>query len=122
MIQPDLTPKMPATDETDSSPSLFAQWFIGYFLVALLWFGVDSYERAQEENAKRQQLRSQVEEMREAVRRGATGEATSRLFADDHAIYLERAQAGDPNVRPLDKDPLEYIVEQARKKSAEADR
>jgi len=52
--------------------------------------------------------------IREAVRRGHAGEATQRRFAEDHAIYLERAKAGDPDVRPLDTDPLEYMMEQAR--------
>jgi hypothetical protein len=67
----------------------------------------------QSEQAIRQRERDQEsrEKIRQDIQRGEAGEAFQRLFADDHAIYLKRAKAGDKNVRPLNTDVYKYLGE-----------
>lgn len=57
-------------------------------------------------------------DIQEEVRRGNAGEAFQRLYSGDHAIYLERAKAGDPDVRPLGQNAYEYMAERSKKEEA----
>ena len=78
--------------------SIFRQWFIGYFLVALVWFVVNEYEREQERAEERARINQSVETVRDAVRRGETGEAFKRLFPHDHKTFLNSRGAHEDSV------------------------
>ena len=72
----------------DSSHS-FWSWFIGYVLVALIWFGVGVYERDQERQQEQERIDHSMTEIRDAVRRGEGGEALNQLFPEEHAQFLD---------------------------------
>jgi hypothetical protein len=69
---------------------------------------------------KEQRERESWTKMREAVQRGEATKGATILMPEDHAIYLKRAQAGDPDVRPLDKDVFEYLAEKYGSRSKDA--
>lgn len=79
------------------SGSTFRQWFVGYFLVALIGLMVNAYYRQEESREERDRINQSVEEARDAVRRGEAGEAFERLFPDDHEVFLDSQQ--DPHDR-----------------------
>jgi hypothetical protein len=77
---------------------VFHQWFIGYVLVALLWFAVKAYDRQQENAEERGQINQVIEDTRKAVRRGETGDAFRQLFPDDHENVLDDQRKQNKNI------------------------
>jgi uncharacterized membrane protein len=77
--------------------SSMARWFIGTFLVGLLWYCVGSYERARKAREEQEKTNRAVELTREAIRRGEGGEAASRLFREDFEMFQnsERQKIND---------------------------
>ena len=104
------TPADLIVEDTSSSwKELFRGWFWGYFVSgAIVFFLYSAFDDA-EDQERQERIDKVSAEVQEAVRRGRAGEAMQLLYSDDHAIYLKRAKAGDPNVRPLDQDVFEYL-------------
>ncbi len=77
----------------DTHPSLlrlvFNKWFFGYFLVGLVGFAAKMHEVQRKSALEQEKVDRMVEETREAVRQGQTGEAFQRLFPDDRKNFLE---------------------------------
>ena len=106
-----MEPPADLTTQDTSSPwkELFGSWFWGYFVSGVVLFFLYSAFDGSEDQAREQRVNKMSAEVQEAVRRGEAGEALQFLYPDDHAIYLKRAKAGDPSVRPMDQDVYEYL-------------
>ena len=71
-------------------------WFWSYVVTGLLWVGIRLYGEHQQHLEHRRALNRDLQEMREAVRRGEGGEAFQRLFGDEQRRPRQAPAPPDP--------------------------
>lgn len=63
--------------------------------LTILRFTIWTVDESRKEERRQEQLQSEINEVRKAVREGKAGEASNRLFAEDYDEYLRQKAEQD---------------------------